>query len=129
MSAEENKATVREGVELLNRPDWADFVPDDEPWKQEHLVFRQAFADYHATIDYMVAEGDEVMVWASVRATHSAEFPIGELKGIAPTSKQVTWSEVWYQRYENGRSVEFRLLVDSLGRLQQLGVYPIADDL
>lgn len=96
MSVDENKVMVRRWIETLNQENWreliVEFFPtptDADEFIQEHSTFRTAFPDYHFTIDDMVAEGDKVVVRGTVRATHQGEFPMGELKGIAPTGKQL----------------------------------------
>lgn len=130
MSTEENKAFVRHSVEILNKENWADLmrtespIPETEAFIQEHAKFRAAFPDYQFTIDDLVAEGDKVVIRGTVRATHRAEFPVEELKGIAPTGKRLEWAEVWIWRFQNGKFVDGWLILDGISRLQQLGVLP-----
>ena len=130
MSTEENKAYVRHSVEILNKDNWAELMRaesphlDTEAFIQEHAKFRAAFPDYQFTIDDLIAEGDKIVVRGTVRATHRGEFPIDELKGIAPTGKHLEWTEVWIQQIQGGKLVEGWLVVDGVSRLQQLGVLP-----
>ena len=86
-----------------------------------HTPFRTAFPDYHFPIDELIAEGDNVVVRGRTRATHLGEFPFGELKGIAPTGKQLEWAEIWIIRLGEPRDFSW-MLVDGVSRLQQLGV-------
>lgn len=127
--SEENKAFVRRWVETLNQENWVERVSEIQPTPADaaefiamHTTFRAAFPDYHFTIDELIAEGDKVVVRGRTRATHLGEFPVGELKGIAPTAKQLEWSEVWI--YGFGKPTDFWMLVDGVSRLQQLGVLP-----
>jgi steroid delta-isomerase-like uncharacterized protein len=46
--------------------------------------FRSAFPDFHISIDDQIAEGDKVMVHATIRGTHEREF-----RGMAATGKQI----------------------------------------
>jgi len=46
--------------------------------------FRSAFPDFRIRIDDQIAEGDKVMVHATIRGTHQREF-----RGMAPTGKQI----------------------------------------
>ncbi len=128
MSIEENKAFIRHSVEILNNENWAELVraespfPETEAFIQDHAKFRAAFPDYQFTIDDLIAEGDKVVARGTVRATHRGEFPVAELKGIAPTGKRLEWAEVWIWRLQNGKFVDGWLIVDGVSRLQQLGV-------
>ena len=130
MSIEDNKALVRRCIESLNKPDWADYMgqfwakpPTEEDIKQ-HAEFRAAFAGYHYEINEMIAEGDKVVVGGTVSATHVAEFPYAELKGIPATGKKVEWDEVQLYIIADGKIADFMLMVDGVSRLQQLGVLP-----
>lgn len=127
--SEENKAFVRRWVEALNQENWAERVSEFLPTPADaaefiamQTTFRTAFPDYHFTIDDLIAEGDKVVVRGRTRATHVGEFPVGELKGIAPTGKQLEWAEVWI--FDLGKPMDSWLLVDGVSRLQQLGVLP-----
>ena len=48
-------------------------------------TFRAAFPDYNETIEHIVAEGDMVAVFYTIRGTFK-----GEYMGIAPTGKKLT---------------------------------------
>ena len=45
---------------------------------------RSAFPDFHISINEQLAEGDKVVVHATIRGTHQREF-----RGMAPTGKQI----------------------------------------
>lgn len=131
MSTGENKAIARRAIEALNQENWAELVgefavtpAEAEAFIQDHSLFRAAFPDYQFTIDELIGEGDRVVVQGTVRATHKREFPSGELKGVAPTGKQLEWAEVWIWRIADGKLVDGWMLVDGVSRLQQLGVLP-----
>jgi predicted ester cyclase len=131
MSKETNKALAIAWHDAMNSPDWetaiAPFFSGDlsryHVWfVQNHRQFRKAFPDYHATITRVVAEGDTVVVTTLVTGTHSAEFPFGEMKGIAATGKKLAWEEVTITKYRAGALSDIKLIVDGVARLQQLGV-------
>lgn len=131
MSIEANKDTVRRAMEALNQENWAELIgeffptaADANAFRSWHAPFRAAFPDYHVTIDEMIAEGDKVAVRQTVRATHAGEFPVWELKGIAPTGKHLVWIEVQILRVADGKILDGWLIVDGVSRLQQLGVLP-----
>jgi len=136
MSAHENKALARRGIEeVFGRGNLAvadevyanDFVghspPDEikghEAIKQFASMWRSAFPDLQFTIEDQIAEGDKVVTRWTARGTHE-----GELQGIAPTGKQVTMSGITVSRIAGGRIVEGWTNRDALGMLVQLGVVP-----
>lgn len=78
-----------------------------------------AFSDFHNTAEVIVAEGDTVMVRGTQRSTH-----VGTWRSIPATNKQVSYRFVECYRLEDGKIVEFRILIDSLSFLQQVGAFP-----
>jgi steroid delta-isomerase-like uncharacterized protein len=82
-------------------------------------MYRAAFPDIHFTAADVVAEADRVVVRWDVRGTHQ-----GELMGIAPTGREVRLTAIEIFRLANGKIAEQWVLVDNLGMLQQLGVFP-----
>lgn len=88
-----------------------------EGFKQLVTLFRTAFPDAHLTIEDMIAEGDKVVVRWTVRGTHK-----GDLRGLAPTGKQVTVTGIDIHRIVGGKIVETGGNWDTIGMLQQLGV-------
>jgi steroid delta-isomerase-like uncharacterized protein len=95
------------------------FSPSREGIKQYLSEYFQAFPDFHVTIDYMLAEGDWVVIRYTGHGTHQ-----GDLMGVPPTGKEVTASAVMTLRIEDSRIVEDWLDGDKLGILQQIGAIP-----
>ena len=134
MSAEENKAVVRRFFEELLSTDnlaMADELlspgfrfyfagsPDPmdlESYKEFLMARRAAFPDRRFVVEDMIAEGDKVSARFTMRGTHR-----GELRGIAPTGREVTMTGIDMIRVEEGKMVEDRVEVDQLGMMQQLG--------
>jgi steroid delta-isomerase-like uncharacterized protein len=134
MTTDENKAMARRFIEeVANRGNFAvideliapDFEVRDavipvstgpEGVKQVFGAVRDAFPDFHETIEDVLADEDRVMVRWSTRGTHRGEFA-----GIPATGKEVTWRGVFILRVAGGRFVEMWQLHDQLGLLQQLG--------
>ncbi len=121
-------------IDIINRSDWEDHVDQFyagqewwDGWWANHRAFRKAFPDYKYTIDYIAADGDIVCYFGTVEGTHTAEFPFGELKGIAATGKKCTWNEAWWSRTVDGKPLEGNFVVDGVARLQQLGALPSSD--
>ena len=99
---EENKATFsryieevwnRTNLELVDeifdryvshQPDGPTLERGPEDVKRFVSEFRSAFPDFRIRIDDQIAEGDKVMVHATIRGTHQREF-----RGMAPTGKQI----------------------------------------
>jgi steroid delta-isomerase-like uncharacterized protein len=82
---------------------------------------RAAFPDMRWSIDEQIAEGEKVVTRFQWSGTHAAEF-----LGIPATGKQVlTWGVV-IDRFENGKVKDTRILMDTLGLMSQLGVFPPA---
>ena len=75
-----------------------------------------AFPDMHVTVDEQVAEGDKVSTRRTWTGTHR-----GMYRGIEPTGKHVTWTQISIVRCEEGKIVEDWAVADELTLLQQLG--------
>jgi len=88
-------------------------------YKQHVSEFYSAFPDLHFTIDDMVVEGDKVAVRLTVTSTNKGAF-----RGIPPTNKKVTVSEIQIDRVAGGKFVEGWSRYDTLGLMQQLGLIP-----
>ena len=134
MSVEANKALVRRYIEAINAGggerfddliaehylDWRPQRPPariaDREWLKHYVDgLRATFPDLHLTVEDLVAEGDKVVVRWTGRGTHR-----GEMHGLAPTGRQVTWSGVAIQRIADSRIAETWLYADDLGLRQQL---------
>jgi len=134
MSIEENKAVVRRFFEeLLSTDNFAVadeilspgfrfyFAGSPEPLALEHYkeflrARRAAFPDRRFLVEDMIAEGDKVSARFTMHGTHK-----GDLRGIAPTGKEVTVTGIDMIRLAVGKMVEDRVEVDQLGMMQQLG--------
>jgi steroid delta-isomerase-like uncharacterized protein len=91
--------------------------PGPEGTKMIATMFRNAFPDFHMTIDQIAAEDDRVAARFIETGTHQ-----GELFGIPPTGKKVKFSEIGILRIADGKVVESWYDVDMLGLMGQLGV-------
>ena len=76
---------------------------------------RRAFPDFHNRIDALVAEGDTVVARLTYTGTHS-----GELFGIGPTGRRVTYVGVAVFRVEAGVIADGWVLGDVHGLMRQL---------
>lgn len=80
---------------------------------------RSAFPDMHWVISEMVAEGEKIVSRFTWTGTHRDTF-----LGIPATGKHVEVKGVVIDRLESGKMADSRILMDTLGLLQQLGVIP-----
>ena len=137
MSAEDNKAILRRFLdEAYNKGNLG--VGDEslsancsfhtpeadiegiEGWKNYATGFLTAFPDdLDVNIEDMVAEGNKVVAYWSCRGTHN-----GDLLGIPPTGKQVTWEGMGIYRFVEGKIEKVWTLNDALGILRQIGALP-----
>jgi steroid delta-isomerase-like uncharacterized protein len=98
-------------------PSGPDFGRGPESVRKMLNHYLTAFPDTRFTIDDLIAEGDRCVLRWTARGTHR-----GELRGIAPTGKQVTVTGTTVSRITNGKFVESYANWDALGMMQQLGV-------
>jgi len=79
-------------------------------------LFHSAFPDFHMTIEDLIAENDVVVGRFTQGGTHRGEF-----MGIAPTHRQVQFTEIGILRVAGDQVIESWYETDMLGFLQQLG--------
>jgi steroid delta-isomerase-like uncharacterized protein len=132
-----NKAVIRSFIEdVLNAGDLArandlvheSFIElDPLPGQQQGREglkavisqLRSAFPDIRWTIAEMVSEGDKVVTRFTWVGTHRGAF-----LGIPATGKPVEVKGVVIDRLEAAKMADSRILMDTLGLLQQLGAIP-----
>jgi len=138
MSEADNKAIIRRFVEdglnkrnaaLIDEVYSAEYLGHDPerptPRRIEDLrqgmagLLGKVFPDAQYSIESLVAEGDLVVWHWTFRATHQ-----GELMGIPPTGKPISFSGVNIFRMANGKVVEDWVYRDTVGMLRQLGAMP-----
>jgi serine phosphatase RsbU (regulator of sigma subunit) len=121
VSTEEvNKATFRRYIEevwnqgrleladeifdryISHQPDGPTLERGPEDVKRFVSEFRAAFPDFHISINDQIAEGDKVMVRATIRGTHHRGF-----RSMAPTGKEIEEKGFSLFRFsEEGKVVE-----------------------
>jgi predicted ester cyclase len=134
MSAEQNKAILRQAYDAINRNDLdaldemvASDITDHDPApgqgpglegvKDYFSSLHAAFPGFRMDVEDMIAEGDKVVA----RVTGSGGTHQGEFMGIAPTGNRVTFRGIDILRVTDGKVVEHWGRFDDLGFLQQLG--------
>lgn len=136
---EQNKVIVRDFIdETLNKGDIdaaEKFVAEDvveqvpfpgqgpgiEGLKEVLGGIRTAFADLHWTVKEQIAEGDKVVSRFEWTGTHSGPF-----LGVEPTGRSVKVWGIVIDRLQQGKITDTRILMDALGLMAQLGVFPPA---
>jgi len=139
VASEQNKSIIRHFVdEVINKKNLAavdtlvaeDFLelvplpgqgPGMEGLKYAIGLFLDAFPDIHWALDEQIAEGDKVVSRFTWTGTHRGPF-----LGIPPTGRTVTVWGVVIDVVRNDKFAESRILMDTLGLMQQLGAIPVA---
>jgi predicted ester cyclase len=136
MPVEENKALIRrwydevwvgrnpDAIDALYAPTWVGHfagahLPDPATHKRVAAMFNAGFPDARYTVDDLFAESDRVGSLVTIRATH-----LGEWRGLAPTGRPVTWTNMNIHRVAGGQIAEQWCQYDVLSLLDQLGVHP-----
>jgi len=89
-----------------------------EAFKHLFASYLAAFA-FHSMPEFLVAEGDLVVVRETYRLTHTGDF-----LGVTPTGKDVSVTGTEIYRIVDGKIVEQWVETNMLGLMQQLGVIP-----
>jgi steroid delta-isomerase-like uncharacterized protein len=134
MSAEDNKALIREVIEeVWNRgnlaavdryfaPDYVDHTPfpgqgpGPEGYIQVVTAIREAFPDLRLTLGDILGEGDKVAFRYTMEGTHQGDF-----MGMPPTGKPFSVTGMIIARVADGKAVERWANLDTLSLMQQLG--------
>jgi steroid delta-isomerase-like uncharacterized protein len=139
VSAQANESTpavelVRRSFEVFNRGDidacvdlmTPDFVANvagapgptvgRDAWKQNALMFREAFPDLRAEIEDIFGAGDRVAVRLTFRGTHRGAF-----LGMPATGREVVFSSVEIYRVAGDQFAEEWVSPDITSLMGQLG--------
>lgn len=77
------------------------------------------FADQRWEIHEVLGDGDTV----AVHCTHHGRH-VGDLMGIAPTGREVSYQYVHFLRFRDGLAIEHWSVRDDMTLMRQLGVIP-----
>lgn len=77
----------------------------------------EAFPDFSATVEEIIAEKDTVAMRVTLRGTHEGVF-----MGMEPTGESFEVQNMVFTHVEDGKITERWVLPDALGMFQQLGV-------
>jgi steroid delta-isomerase-like uncharacterized protein len=93
--------------------------PGLEGLKDILRAMRTGFPDLYFSVEEQIAEGDKVLTRFEWTGTHRGEF-----LGVPATGRSVkVWGMV-IDQLQSGRIKDTRIIMDSLGLMMQLGVFP-----
>lgn len=90
-----------------------------EGFKEILESYRSGFSDITSEVTDIATEGDTVAVRWIFRGKHE-----GPVMGIEPTGNEIEMDGMEFNRLEDGKIVETRLMPDTLGMLKQLDALP-----
>ena len=82
---------------------------------QVMTMFRTGFPDLQITVEDIIAKGDKVWAYTTMRGTNKGEF-----MGRPATGKKIEIKGVGIMRFVNGKAVEHWGVYDGLAMMQQL---------
>jgi steroid delta-isomerase-like uncharacterized protein len=104
---------------LIHMPLATEAPRPQEAFRQLWAMLLRGLPDLHLTIEDLIAEGDKVVMRASVTGTHQ-----GEYMGLPPTGRSIKYNEIFIWRLADGRIAEMWGVVDVFAQMKQLGVIP-----
>lgn len=112
-------------IDEICSADVIDHSPLGEVHGREELkahieTIREAFEEFSATVEDIVAEGDTVAMRVTLRGTHEGPF-----MGIEATGSTVAVSNMVFTRIEDGQIAERWVQPDMLELMQQLDVVDV----
>jgi predicted ester cyclase len=128
MVADESKALIHRYLDAISGKAKTEALLreylGDEDLIRTITTFEAAFPRYELAVEDMLAEGDKVAVRATFRGTHE-----GELRGVAPSGKQVSFPVLIIYQVAAGKIIKAWLAQDTLSLAQQIGaVSPRAEN-
>jgi len=87
---------------------------------QTMAMFRTAFPDLQVTVEDIIAKGDKVWAYTTMRGTNKGEF-----MGMPAKGKMIDVKGVDIVRFANGKAVEHWGVSDDLTMMQQLDMIPM----
>ena len=107
-------------TEFVEHEEMPGMKPGREGLKEFFAMFRAAFPDLQFQVNDLVAKGDKVWAYITIRGTHKGQF-----MDMAATGKKIEVKGFDLIRIVNGKAVEHWGLSDSMTMMQQLGAIPM----
>lgn len=114
-----------EALERLTTPDFSlhQLVADEDHDRESFAGFREelhdAMPDFSMEIEDLVVEGDDAVALLRMGGT-----PVKPLQALQPTGESFSVHAFHKYRVEDGRIAEAWLMVDAIGTMSQLGLFP-----
>jgi predicted ester cyclase len=122
MSVAANKQFIRDYLDDFRQdsgPATLDrYIAEDE-LKQHIAMYNSVLPGYYLDPEDIIAEGDKVVVRATVRGVHTGPF-----MNTPPTGKTVAFPLIIIYRLAGGKIVQHWMQVDMLSFMQQIGALP-----
>jgi predicted ester cyclase len=80
------------------------------------MYLREAFPDFHAEIQWQLADGDRVTTYKTYHGTHEGTF-----LGVAPTHRKIQFETVDVMRVQQGKITDHWGVGNLLSLMQQIG--------
>jgi steroid delta-isomerase-like uncharacterized protein len=135
MTREEMETLARRYFEIVSRGDIdaleqmlsPDFVqhtrglpPGPAAAKATLGMFRRGFPDFAVTVDWLLVDGDRVVIRSRAEGTHDGLF-----MGHPPSGRRFSATGIDVLRFADGRLVERWNEFDTFSMLQQLALVPV----
>lgn len=135
MSVENNKAIARRFIQVwgdgnldvvdelaapslvVRYPTIPQVIQGSRAFRHVLAGFRSAFPDSALRVEEEIAEGEKVVIRWSFSGTHK-----GDILGVPPTDKKVTWTGITIYRIVDGKVVEEQGEEDFAGFFRQVGL-------
>ncbi|HEX6315652.1 MAG TPA: ester cyclase, partial [Gemmatimonadaceae bacterium] len=93
-----------------------------DAFKKYVTSVRKAFPDFFCKIEEQIAEGDKVVTFMKITATHQGEF-----LGVAASHKKATAPSISITRFEGDKIAETFVLWDTLTFLRTAGAFEVRE--
>ncbi|MDZ7291744.1 MAG: ester cyclase [candidate division KSB1 bacterium] len=107
-------------AEFVEHEELPGMKPGREGVKEFFTMFRAAFPDLQFQVNDLVAKGDKVWAYITIRGTHKGQF-----MDMAATGKTIEVKGFDLIRFVNGKAAEHWGLTDSMTMMMQLGAMPM----
>jgi len=107
-------------AEFVEHEEMPGMKPGRDGFKEFFTMFRAAFPDLQFQVNDLVAKGDKVWAYITIRGTHKGQF-----MDMAATGKTIEVKGFDIIRFVNGKAAEHWGLTDSMTMMMQLGAIPM----
>lgn len=114
-----------DAIERLTTPDFAlhQLVAGEDHDREGFTAFQrgmlEALPDFELTIDDLVVEGDDAIALVTLSGTPERPY-----QALQPTGKSFSSPAFQKYRLEDGQVAEVWVMVDAMGTMRQLGLFP-----